>query len=139
MAEPMRLSDHYLRDVSTRLVGSRSTRRRLLTEIRNHLEDAIAANLDAGMQPAVAEERAVARLGSPGALAGAWEERCRRARTRRRGHVLMLVVAAAAASVLGVAQHADGQRNPTAPPRACPTAPACDAHAPASRIDRLLR
>jgi len=138
MAEPQRLSDLFLRDVSTRLVGSGGTRRRLLTEIRDHLEDAIAANVEAGMQPALAEERAVELLGSPDALVRAWAERCRRLRTRRRGHAVMLVAAVATAAVLGVAQHADGQRNPTAPTaptRACLAAQACEGHAPAPHAD----
>jgi hypothetical protein len=118
MAEPT-VIDECLRELASRLDGSRRTRRRVLTEIRDHLEDAVDAHLDAGMPSAEAEQLALERLGPPASLAAAWEARCSRQRTRRRGRVGMLVAAAAVASLLGVAQHAEGRRAPASPPRGC--------------------
>ena len=88
MAESTGTANTYLRDVATRLAGSRRTRRRLIIEIRDHLDDATAANCDAGIEAAEAERRAVELLGPPAALAQAWDARCSRLRHRRRGRVL---------------------------------------------------
>jgi len=138
MDESVRTADFYLRDVSTRLRGPLQPRKRLLTEIRDHLDDAITANLNAGMQAVEAEQRAVEQLGPPAALTEAWQARCSRLRTRRRGHIAMLVGAAAAAAVLGIAQHAQGRRDPTTPTRSCSaekairTGPECGQNTPTS-------
>ncbi len=123
MAEPLRTADGYLRELSTRLTGSRRTRARLLAEIRDHLDDSIVASIDAGVSPALAEDEAVGRLGAAEKLTEAWEARCSRLRARRRRHVALLAGVAAVASVLGVAQHADGRRDPTVPVRRCAPAP----------------
>ena len=126
MAEPIRTADGYLRELSTRLTGSRRTRARLLAEIRDHLDDSIVASVAAGVEPALAEHEAVGRLGAAETLTDAWEARCSRLRARRRRHVALLAGVAAVASVLGVAQHADGRRDPTAPVRLCSPGPSRD-------------
>src|SRR5207244_3681742 len=59
MAEPAL----YLRSVAARLTGSRRARRRLLMEIRGHVEDAVAAGLEAGLDAREAERRALERPG----------------------------------------------------------------------------
>jgi len=116
MAEPTATAERYLRELAALVPGSRRTRRRLLAEIGDHLEDATRANHDAGMRAALAEQRAVEHLGPPAALAQAWHARCARLRRRRRGRGAMLVVTAAIGSILAAAQHADGRRDPAAPP-----------------------
>jgi hypothetical protein len=119
--EPRRVANRYLEDVSVRLTGPRRTRQRLLAEIRDHLDDALAANLGAGMSPADAAEHAARRLGPPAAVADAWQARCSRLRTHQRRRAAILIAAAAAAAVLAAAQHAQGRRDPlTQPPRAQP-------------------
>jgi HAAS len=125
MAES-RPAELYLQDLAQRMAGSRRTRRRLLAELRDHVDDAVAAQLDAGVDAAEAERHAIARLGPPDALARAWRARCVRVRTRRRGRAAMLAGATALAAVLAVTQHADG-RSPTAP-TACPSGGAHAAH-----------
>lgn len=116
MDKPTSSADLYLRDLSTQVTGSRRTRTRLLAELRDHLDDAVAAGIDAGLEATEAEEQAIEKLGSSDALTRAWEARRSRLRRRRRGRIAMLVGAAAVASALGVAQHADGRR---APIRSC--------------------
>jgi len=111
--------DVYLRDVAGRLAGSRRTRTRLLAEIRDHLDDAAAANRSAGMHPLQAEQRAVELLGNPASLAEGWEARCSRLRRRRRGRAAMLIATSAIASILAAAQHADGHRDPAATAARC--------------------
>ena len=99
--------DEYLARVERGLCGSRSARRRLLAELRAHLEDSVAA----GHAPAEAIERA----GAADVVADAWRAHALsvRGRNRRRGAVLALAVATTAA--LGIAQHASGHRPPPAP------------------------
>jgi hypothetical protein len=108
----------YLHAIGGRLTGSARTRARLLREIGDHLDDAIAANLAAGMPAPEAAERAVASLGSASALVEAWEARCSRLRRRRRRRSAMMITAVTAASVLAAAQHAEGRRAPE-PARTC--------------------
>jgi hypothetical protein len=120
MGNPPPAADLYLRELSTRLPGPRRARKRLLAEIRDHLDDAIAAGISADMAPADAERAAVENLGPAIALTHAWEAHCSPLRAKRRGRTAMLVGALAIASALGVAQHADGRRDPT-PTHACPT------------------
>jgi hypothetical protein len=119
MAESPRPADLYLREVATRLVGPRRTRKRLLAEIAGHLDDAIEANLSTGMQAIEAERHAVEQFGLASAFAEAWEVRCERLRARQRRHIAMLVGTVAVASVLGVVQHADGRRDPAVPSHQC--------------------
>jgi hypothetical protein len=119
MAEPIRGRDAYLRSVSTSLTGSRRGRKRLLTEIGDHLEDAIVAGLGMGIHPDEVERRAIERLGPPAIVARAWSLRCSRLRKRQRRVVGLLSAVAAAASLLAVAQHAEGRGDQPRPVRSC--------------------
>jgi hypothetical protein len=103
--------ERYLGEVRALLTGPRDERRRLLDELRGHLADAVAAGIP--------EEEAVAALGAPAAVAAAWCSRCDRQSARVRRRVGACVVALAAASVLAVAQHAEGSGRAPAPHRAC--------------------
>jgi hypothetical protein len=118
MAEPTG-RDVYLASLAARLTGSRRARNRLLTEIAGHLDDAISCGVEAGARADEAERRAIDLLGPPAAIAGPWNERCSRIRERQRRRVGLLVATATAASVLAVAQHADGRRDQVPPPAAC--------------------
>jgi hypothetical protein len=117
MGEPVPTADRYLRELTARVAGSRRARERLLTEIRDHLDDAAAAHRNAGMQPRQAEQRALELLGEPVELAEAWDARCALLRRRRRGRAAILIATTAAAALLGAAQHADGHRDPPASQR----------------------
>jgi len=98
--------DEYLTKVESGLSGSRSTRGRLLAELRAHVEDSLAA----GCSPA----EAMARVGTVDDVVAAWRKHAvaRRSENRRRGAVLALALATTAA--LGIAQHASGHRPPAA-------------------------
>jgi hypothetical protein len=124
MPEPTRTREIYLATLQARLTGSHRARRRLLTELRDHLEDALGRQLETGLHPEAAEQRALEQLGSPADLARAWETRCARLRKRQRRRLSLLALAAALASVLALTQHADGRRDPAGPSRPCPTAAA---------------
>ena len=116
MAEPPPGRDAYLAGIAARLTGSRRARERLLTEIGDHLDDAIAA----GIGPAdEVEQRAIDLLGPPETVARAWSARCSRVRGRQRRRVALVVAAATAASLLAVTQHADGRRDQVRPTGAC--------------------
>jgi hypothetical protein len=129
MAERSPDRDAYLRGISALLTGSRRARRRFLRELGDHLDDAIAAELDAGAPAGDVERRALARLGSPASVARAWDERCSRLRDRRRRRAGLLAAAAAAAAVLAVTQHADGRRDQAPPAGPCAAQPAAAAPA----------
>jgi hypothetical protein len=117
MPEPGPSIDEYLSALSG-LPGA-SLDRRLLAELRDHLQDATAANLAAGLSTAVATRRALEALGPPAALAEAWESRRRRRRQQQRLRLGLVIAAAAAATILAAAQYADGRRPPTAGPSGC--------------------
>jgi uncharacterized membrane protein len=99
--------DEYLAQVERGLCGSRSARRRLIAELRAHLEDSLAAGHS--------EAEAIERAGAADEVVKAWRAHALsiRAQNRRRGSVLALAVATTAA--LGIAQHASGHRPPPAP------------------------
>jgi hypothetical protein len=131
MRKTQSAADLYLRELSTRITGPARAQNRLLAEIRDHLDDAIAAGISAGMGPTEAERQAVENLGPSAVLSHAWEARCATLRAQRRGRTALLVGAVAIASALGVVQHADGRRDPT-PNHPCPhghlaTHPSCKA------------
>jgi uncharacterized membrane protein len=111
--------DDYLARVERELCGGRSARRRLLAELRDHIDDALAAG----------DVHAVASLGEPSAVVAAWRAHvtATRGRTRRRAALLALTVATTGA--LGVVQHASGHRAPRVP---CRHQPACRHELPAS-------
>jgi hypothetical protein len=100
-------ADEYLARVERELCGSRAARRRLLAELRGHIDDAFRAG----------DADAVERLGAPSALVIAWRAHVTavRARTRRRAAFLALTVTTAGA--LGLVQHASGHRTPPPPPQ----------------------
>jgi hypothetical protein len=122
--------EEYLVRVERELCGSRSARRRLLGELRDHLEDAAGEGVD----------DAVERLGAPGDVVAAWRAHvsATRARTRRRAAVLALTLTTTGA--LGVVQHASGHR---APRHACRTCGIGSVRTPTggdhARRDRELR
>jgi hypothetical protein len=97
--------EEYLRDVERGLCGSRAAQKRLLTELRDHIDDALEA--DRGHADDV-----MARVGAPDDVVTPWRSHtvAVRAQNRRRAAVLALAVATTAA--LGIAQHAWGHRTP---------------------------
>jgi hypothetical protein len=129
MAELRRASDLYLQALAGRLVGSSRARKRLLAELRHHLDEAVAVERARGAEAAEAERLAVERLGPAALVAGSWEARCTRVTTRRRGRAALLAGVVALAAGLGVAQHADGRRDPGPPARSCVAQPQAQAAA----------
>jgi hypothetical protein len=125
--------DRYLHEVAARLGGSRRTKKRLLTELRDHFDDAVAANRVDGVHPARAEELAVESLGPPAVLATAWRARSARLRWRRR-RTGLLIAAIASASILAAAQHADG-RSPSHPVVRCAAVQNAHVNGPCARPD----
>ena len=104
--------DDYLRDLSSRLIGSRRSRRRLLAELCDHIEESIAAKVEVGIARADAERQALAQLGDVSTVVCHWHERTVRARRRRDARVALAVALAAVASILGVTSAANGRRDP---------------------------
>ncbi len=102
--------DEYLSRIETELAGSRPARERLLTELRDHIEDALSVGLTEDQS---CVEATIARLGQPNEITTPWRTLIqeRRAQTRRRAAVLTLTTATAI--TLGIAQHASGHRNPS--------------------------
>jgi uncharacterized membrane protein len=102
MAEPTSATARYIAELTVGLSGSRRDRARLCEEVRSHIEDALQ-----GADSPGAESRVVEQLGTPQQITDAWASRCqtRRTRQRKRG---ALVAAAATASLLALAQHAQG-------------------------------
>jgi hypothetical protein len=113
----------YVRELSAGLSGPWRDRRRLLAELRQHVDEAVAAEVAAGSPAGAAEHLALERLGPQDALVEAWSARCSRVRARRRGRAALLAAAVATAGLLGVAQHADGRGGTQAPvAHPCPAA-----------------
>jgi hypothetical protein len=119
MAEPTPIIEVYLEELATCLTGSRGARMRLLAEVRQHVEEALVAEYAVLGHHEEAERRVLRRLGSAQALARAWDVRCSRLRARQRRRVAVCAAALAGASILAVAQHAEGSRNPARPPSTC--------------------
>ena len=92
-----------------------------MAELRDHLDDAVVARVNAGMERDAAEQEAIEALGSTMTLGQAWEARRSQLRRRNRAQIALLVGTAALAAALGVAQHADGRRNPATTPTVSPT------------------
>ncbi|NUR77089.1 MAG: hypothetical protein HOQ28_12495 [Thermoleophilia bacterium] len=113
----------YLRAVAGDLGGSRGARTRLLTELRDHIEDSLEAE---GRRAG----EVMARLGAPGDVVASWQAHTAavRAQNRRRAAVLALAVATTVA--LGIVQHASGHRTPH---QVCSAAPSSHAGPGASR------
>lgn len=126
-------TERYLGELASRLDGSRRSRRRLLVELRDHIDELIAGECAVGIAETEAEQRALARLGTESTIASHWRERTRRARKRCGARVAAAVAIATLASVFAITSAASGRRNPT--PQRCPnrtTAYHCDTHPAAS-------
>lgn len=116
MAEPHELIEGYLGDLSGRITRPGRPEGRLLTELRDHLEDSAAAHIERGMTPTDAARQAIELAGPSTAIAEDWKARRNRRRRRQRNKVATLIGTAAAATALAVAQHAQGRRTPPQPP-----------------------
>jgi hypothetical protein len=104
----------WLLEFSAALHGPRRARRRLVSELSSHVDDAVAAELADGLAPQQAEAAALARIGSPRELALRWstEASDRRKAGRVRTLVFALVVAAVLAPV-GLAQRSGAHSHGT--------------------------
>jgi hypothetical protein len=95
----------WLSALAGSLRGPPRARRRLLLELEGHLEDAIEAELGAGVDPHAAEAAAVARLGPTSVVAERWNSDTRRRRWQAQIKILTAAVAVAAvAAPVGLAQ-----------------------------------
>lgn len=101
MSEHSVTGQQYLDDLSALLVGSRRERRRLITELGNHVEDTAG-----GVESDVLQT--LKRLNSSADVARVWQARCARRLFRQRQHAAVVVGLCATASLLSVAQHAQG-------------------------------
>ncbi len=101
--------NEYLSLIEAELAGNRNSRARLLTELGDHIEDALAVD---PTRDQTHLEATIARLGAPSDVTTPWRTLIqeRRAQTRRRAALLTLTTATAI--TLGIAQHASGHRNP---------------------------
>jgi hypothetical protein len=107
--------DQYFFALGAQLGGPRAARERLISELRDHVEDAIADELATGRSLREAEDATLNRLGNPTAIAEPWHAyvQSRRRETRKRAG--LVTMAAATACALAVAQHASGLREPNKP------------------------
>lgn len=105
--------DRYMRSLAAELRGPHAARERLLVELRDHIDDATADELTQGRPIHDAEQLAIDRLGAAHDITGPWQAYIGRRRRETRRRVALLTIAAATASVLAVAQHASGLRQPT--------------------------
>jgi hypothetical protein len=96
--------DDYLRAVEQSLSGGRGGRRRLLTELRDHLDDSLEAQSDV--------EDVMARVGSPEEVTTPWREHVIVVRRQNRRRAALLALTVVTAGALGIAQHASGHRAP---------------------------
>ncbi len=85
----------YLRELERALPGPAGRKRRILAETRAHLEDASAAAMGAGADRAAAEAAAVARFGTPRAVAAAFRSLLLCAQLTRAGIALAAALLAA--------------------------------------------
>jgi hypothetical protein len=104
--------EQLLTELARMLGGPRGARRRLLSEIDEHLTDAIGGELAQGVDPVTAESRILDRFGNPASVAATWNahQDARRGAMRRKAVVLTIAVAGAGA--LGVTQYASGKSSP---------------------------
>lgn len=124
----------YLAAVAGPLQGPRAARARFLTELRDHVDDAVADGVAAGCAVDEAERVALARLGTPAEIAAAWQSYAARRRRENRKRAAVFALAAATASALAVAQHASGLRQPA---RSCVAVAGQPAHAGAAACERI--
>lgn len=104
--------EQLLADLHRALRGPRRARRRLLSEIDEHLTDAIGAELAHGCEPAAAESRVLDRFGNPIAVAAAWNAHHNARRGAIRRNAVVVAIAATAVGALGVTQYASGKSSP---------------------------
>jgi HAAS len=69
----VRMIDAYLDQLLLELRGRTRDVRRVLSEVEEHLRDATAAGVEAGLEPAEAERRAIEEFGSPKVVARRFE------------------------------------------------------------------
>jgi len=111
----MTLRDDFRSELAASLRGPTRSRRRLLQEIDDHLEDAIDSELAAGLDPSEAEREVLERLGGPMTIAARWnEDEARRNGTRRRNGLLVALCAVTALALAGT-QYAAGRNSPSPP------------------------
>ena len=119
--------DRYFQALAAELGGPRAARERLLAELQDHLDDAIAEEVTVGRAPTDADPIALARLGTPADVSAPWSIYVRRRRRETRKRAGVIALAAATACALAVVQHASGHRQPstTCTTAVAPTNPAC--------------
>jgi HAAS domain-containing protein len=88
--------DEWLTAVACSLRGPRRRRRRLLSELEGHLEDAAAEERAAGHDAVEADAIALERLGAPAAVAADWNADVHARRSAARLRVVVLAVVAGA-------------------------------------------
>jgi hypothetical protein len=108
---------NYLQKLSRALGGSARSRKRLLVEVEDHIADSTDHQIALGVEPAEAERRALEQLGDVATIKSAWEMRSARQRRRTRRHLALTIAATTIATLLAVAQHAQGGHTPTTPAR----------------------
>lgn len=97
--------EDWLHTLAGSLHGPRRRRERLLAELAEHLDEATAEELAAGVPPAEAEATALRRVGTAGAVAAEWNADTAARRSAARLRVVALtVVAAALATPVAIAQ-----------------------------------
>lgn len=64
----------YLAQLEPDLYGRRRMRRRIVEEVRGHLEDAVARDVERGLSPEDAQHRAIERFGPPQVVINSWAE-----------------------------------------------------------------
>jgi HAAS len=119
--------DRYFQALAAELGGPRAARERLLAELRDHLDDAIADEVTVGCAPDDADHIALTRLGAPTDISAPWSILVRRRRRETRKRAGVIALAAATACALAVVQHASGHRQPstTCTTTVSTTNPAC--------------
>lgn len=117
--------ESYVRELSAKIARAGRLEQRLLTELRDHLEDSTAAHVATGMTPEDAARRAIELAGPAAAIAEDWDTRRDRRRRRQRKRAGAFIGAVASATALAAAQHAQGRHTP--PQHPCATTAAAAA------------
>jgi hypothetical protein len=115
--------DTYLGDLRRELRFRPIARRRILSEVEEHLRAAVASALADGVDPAAAVSEAVERFGHPAVVARGFRET--RSHVGRQVRVFVAAAIVATAVLVGV----DRQRTPS-PAQAQPTPPTVTVHHP---------
>ena len=107
--------DCFVRVLSRHVLGSMMYRRRVVSEVREHLHDRVRWEQEAGASPGEAQRRATASLGSPSVLAASFP-----ARGISRLAILVTTGMVVMAAVVGGAAIDDGQVTPLSSTHAFP-------------------